>query len=139
VTTYTVAWGIDEVSETGQQTIEVTTPEELDAALDRVHAESEQPILVDIYPSDWTGLVPPGLQLGLGHPERALLVYADAEGSAYAIDPAIPDWPETITFEYGGQPTEVDPQRVRATPKAVRQAAREYIETGQRSTCLRWE
>ena len=138
MTPYVVAWGVDETSDTGQHTIEVSTPEELDATLDRAVSESEHPVLVDIYPADWTGLVPPGLQLGLGHPERAILVYADAEGSAYAMDPALPDWPESIAFEYGGQPSDVDPHRLRMTPKAARAGAREYVETGERPGGVAW-
>jgi len=137
---YTVAWGYDENADTGQFTAEVGTVAELDAVLDRIVAEAaaNRPQLLDIYPSDWSGLVPPGLQLGFGHPERATIVYADAEGSAYAFEPTLADWPEPISFEYGGQTSEVEPQRTRMTPKAGRQAARAYVETGGRPTCVEW-
>jgi hypothetical protein len=137
---YTVAWGYDEAADTGQLTAEVSTVDELDAVLDRVVTEAgNRPQLLDIYPSDWSGLVPPGLQLGLGHPERATMVYADSEGSTYALDPALPEWPESISFDYGGQWTELDPKRTRVTQSTARQATREFIETGQRPTCLEWE
>jgi hypothetical protein len=137
---YTVTWGYDENADTGQFTTEVSTIEELDAVLDRVAAEAAaSPQLLDIYPAGWSGLVPPGLQLGIGHPDRATVVYADADGSAYGFDPALPEWPEPISFDYGGQWTELDPKRTRVTPEAARQAAREYVEVGERPTSVEWE
>ena len=96
MTRYTLAWGHDDAASTEQLTVEVTTAAELDAALDGVIASADRPQMVDIYPTEWTGLVPPGLQLGIGHPDRAFVTFADTEESAVASDPALPEWPEPV-------------------------------------------
>lgn len=137
MTGYIVAWGCDDAS--GEQlTAEITTVTEMDAVLDGIAASADWPQMVDICPTKWTGLVPPGLQLGIGHAGRTALTFADADDSAVAVDPALPLWPEPLGFDYGGQRTEVDPERLSVTPETAREAARHYVETGHRPTCVAW-
>ena len=44
----------------------------------------------------------------------------------------------TIEFDFGGVPTEETPETVRVLPAAALEAAREFMATGERPTCLEW-
>jgi Immunity protein Imm1 len=46
--------------------------------------------------------------------------------------------PAAISFDYGGELTDYHPDKLRLTPKQVRQAAREYVTTGKRPTNISW-
>ncbi|MEV6596110.1 Imm1 family immunity protein [Actinoplanes sp. NPDC051346] len=45
---------------------------------------------------------------------------------------------EVIEFDYGHVPTEETPETLRVSQKVAREAAREFVRTGQRPTCLSW-
>lgn len=114
---------------------------ELDAVLDQVTtaaAGSDHPHVVSIYPTEHDGDWPPTLQVGLGHPHRAAAHWISATNAGTGYDPAIPPWPQPISFDLGGVATELPPDDTRLTPDTARQAAREYVRTGAQPICLVW-
>ncbi|GIL32038.1 Imm1 family immunity protein [Actinocatenispora comari] len=137
--TYTVSWGADDDHPSGQHVVEVATPGDLDDALNALDA-SGQLFVVDIYRSDDEHDIPFGLQLGIGHPERSFVIYlGDQPAAGLAVDRSLPEWPEDITFDYGGEPTDYHPNQTRVTSRQARDAAREYMQTGKRPTHLHWD
>ncbi|MBT8228366.1 MAG: hypothetical protein HKP61_18215 [Dactylosporangium sp.] len=80
----------------------------------------------------------PGLEVGVGHPDRAFVHFttADGLGSGHGAEPGAEPWPNTLAWDYSGQRTDYDPVKTRVTPAAARQAARQYVTTGQRPTCV---
>ncbi len=134
MTMYTLAWGHNAEDPSGQNTIRVSTADELDAALDTLAAGG--PYLVDVYQGTWTkgAPAPPGgFQLVWGHPQRAALTWL-GQDAAIAADPSLPEWPEPI----GHDQDAADPRRTRLTPAQARQALHEYLHTGQRPTSIAW-
>ena len=116
-TGYSVYWGAD-------NTIEVSAPDELDVVLDRI--ASEGPHIVDVVPD---GNDDVGLQIGVGHPDRAVLLLFGTDGG-YAHQPDLPLWADPIDFDYGGQATTYPSAHTRVTPLTARHATHEYLSTG---------
>ena len=130
--TYLVTWGSD-----GERT--VSTAEELSTVLDEVaprRGKHGAPYLVGVYLDDGEEF-PPGVEVGLGHPDRAF-VFNLGPGGGYGYEPGLDAWPEDIVFDVGGQTADYHPDQTRLTPQAARQAALEYVRTGQRPTCVEW-
>ncbi|WJK33353.1 Imm1 family immunity protein [Solwaraspora sp. WMMA2065] len=114
---YLLYWGAD-------NTASATTMEEVDEILDRVSAAG--PNMVDLTAD---GNDDAGLQIGVGHPHRAVVLIFDEDGG-YIWQPDVPEWKESIEFSYGGQPAVYSPARTRITPVAARRAVGEYLRTG---------
>jgi hypothetical protein len=135
VTTYTVAWGWDDEDPSGQNTIQVRTVEELDAALARIAglaATDGVPRWLDIYEGVWAEgdpTTPYGFQMMWGHPARAALTWL-GDDPAVACDASLPEWPEPI----GHDQDQAHPWRTRVTPAQAQEAVRHYIRTGGRPT-----
>jgi hypothetical protein len=103
---------------------------------------------VGIYPpeqlddeaSPWDAVPSPALEIGVGHPERSFVVWL-GPGGGLGVEPAAPPWPEdapAIGFDYGGDAVFINADRGRVTPAAAREAAREFVRTGRRPTCIEW-
>ena len=138
--THIVTWGRDR-----RRT--VSTVDELDATLDEI-AATGTPVSVGIYPPDeldkntspWDDPPSSALEIGLGHPDRSFVIWLGLD-AATATAPTAGPWPDgapDITFDYGGDAVFTGPDRARVTPAAAREAAREYVQTGQRPTCVEW-
>jgi hypothetical protein len=135
MTTYTLAWGRDPQDPSGQNTIRVSTVEELDAALDRI-AATGRTYLIDMYEGAWAKGEPTrpyGFQLVWGHPQRAAMTWLGKD-AAIAVDASLPELPQPIGYDQG----EAQPSDTRVTPTQVREALREYLRTGRRPTGVRW-
>ena len=138
--TYTARWGRG-------NTRSLATADDLDALFDEI-TSSGRPQTVTIYPpgyqddpdaSPWDAPPPQALEVGIGHHERAYVRWL-ADGSI-GEQPDAPPWPEgvdDIAFDYGGDPVFCGPDRARVSPEAARDAAREYLQTGQRPNRLSW-
>jgi hypothetical protein len=138
--TYVVTWSRDKRQP-------VASVAQLDAVLDEIASRSGR-YSVGIYrPEDLDNPVPPweepphgALELGVGDPDRSFVVFVGA-GGGVGTDPGMPPWPDgapDIAFDYGGDPVFCGPDRARVRPETARQAAREFVATGQRPTCLAW-
>ncbi|GAA3781267.1 hypothetical protein GCM10022225_82070 [Plantactinospora mayteni] len=82
------------------------------------------------------------IMIGIGHPERSFVDWLDrsqphGSGNRYATDPDLPPASEAIAFDFYGDWTEMPPERTRITPERAREAAREYLRTGQQPS-LAW-
>ncbi|WP_018253010.1 Imm1 family immunity protein [Salinispora mooreana] len=124
-----------------------STIAEVDTALNDA-AASGVPQVVGIYPpqhlagdaSPWDAPLPPALQIGVGHPDRSFVLWLGPEGGI-GVEAGAPPWPDgtpDIAFDYGGDAVFAGPDRARVTPDTARQAAREFVRTGQRPTCVQW-
>lgn len=136
MTVYQVQWGRGEP-------VTVASVEELDAVLDEVAGmtgDGNAPFAVSIT-EDEDGadpFGPVGLQVGFGHPSRGFVFWTGDEEGGYGREPGIGPHREGIGFDLGGQWTEYHPDETRVTPETARQAARHYVETGQRPTGIDW-
>jgi hypothetical protein len=138
VTQFRVRW------DNGQRTELVETVAELDAVLDQIeHQRSSDglPFMVDVTSTEARNQdFPVGLHMSLGHPERARVDWAGPPKPSTAFQNDILPWDgELIEFSYGGLPTEEEPETVRVSPEVAREAAREFVATGLRPTCVAWD
>jgi hypothetical protein len=127
---FVVSWGRG-----GQR--EITAAQELDPLLEEAaeQARTSGPVVVSIYRHDdghWVGM-----DIGVGHPERSFAFYNDT-GGGYGFEASLELWADDIVFDYGGAPTEYHAEETRVRPAAALHAAREYVATGRRLTCLLW-
>jgi hypothetical protein len=130
--TYTVTWGLDEETDDTHHA-RVTDADQMDHLLDTIAAtrgDGGAPFAVTIVADDDPD-AHRALQLGVGHPDRAFVLCLGDHGG-YAYEPDLPPWSEPITFNYHGEPTEYGPNRTRTTPAVAREAARQYVTTGNR-------
>lgn len=139
MTIFKVQWGGD-----GDfHDLRASTPEEVEALLDQVAASRDADgfgykvgVIVE---GVRFGVLPFGLELVLGHPERTWLFYSGPEGTALAYDPDLPPWDGgPVMFNSGGVANPYD-EELRLTPEAARRAVREFARTGCRPTCVRWD
>jgi Immunity protein Imm1 len=136
---YTVSWdGPNEVEPDRERRILISTVAELDAALDEAadQAVAEQlPYAVQVDHPRAPGCV----TIGLGDEERAFVDWLTPEGRReYAFEPHIPVEAGGVAFDVNGEWYEHDPEELRVTPMTAREAARQYVRTGLRPTCVDW-
>lgn len=122
----------------------VSTVEELDAVLDQVAASRDADgysYKVGVFADDAAvGPLPIGLEITLGHPERASVLYIGPDGTGIGYHPDTPAWDgEPVWFNASGVPTDYGPDRLRLTPAQARHAAREFVRTGHRPTTVCWD
>lgn len=126
--------------------IEIATVDELDAFLDTVAATGQQ-YGIQIAQGTITQWEPankndardelPILELGIGHPERSYLIYY-GEPFGWGINHDLPELAEHLAYNGGGESEERNPRRTRVSIDQAREAAREFIKTGQRPTNVDW-
>jgi hypothetical protein len=124
----------------------ISTVAELEGLLSfltTIHGRDGAPHGVDLLPA---GAIGGGLQLGVGHPDRAFVVWLDAgggtgpeAGGSYGIDDDLEAWPEPIGFDCGVEFVDFKPAWTRVTPRQALAAAREYVLTGAKPTLLRFD
>src|SRR5689334_15219307 len=127
---FTVYWGLDNA-------VRIGSADELDALLRRLARAHRRrtPYAIDLLPADERD---GGLQLGIGHPERAFVLSLDQPGG-YAIEPGVAPWPDSIAFDCGYEVVEFKPEWTRVTAQAAMEAARRYASTGIRPANLRFD
>jgi hypothetical protein len=136
---YTLHWGPDNARR-------ISTVAELEGLLSfltTVRGRDGAPHGIDLLPAGETG---GGMQLGIGHPHRAFVVWLDAGDDAgpgacgsYGIDDDLEAWPEPIGFDCGPEVIDFKPAWTRVTPRQAVEAAREYMLTGAKPTFLRFD
>jgi hypothetical protein len=140
---YVVSWDGPSEEEPGRgNEVPVSTVDELDAVLDRVAAQAtaeDLPYAVQVHRPGRHGAV----MFGIGHSVRSFLDWLDRgqpHGTAdrYAVEPGVSAASEPVAFDFYGDWTEMPPERTRVTPLAARDAAREFVRTGGRPTCVEW-
>jgi hypothetical protein len=136
---YTVSWDGPSARQPDRgNEVQVSTVDELDRALYQVAeqaAAEKLPYAVQVYRPDATGSV----MIGIGHPERSFIDWLMPKGHReYGYLADIDAWGEPIGFDVYGEWHEHEPEQARITPATAREAAREYVRTGQRPTCVEW-
>jgi hypothetical protein len=121
--TYTIGWSYGSAR--------VETAEETGAVLDRVATDPRGPLLMHVAPGDDNGSL---MELVWGHPDRAMVMYADNDQGGWGVDPSLPPLAEDLDYNYGS----VEPARTRVTAAAARKAVQEYVTTGKQPTNLSW-
>ncbi|MEV6596112.1 Imm1 family immunity protein [Actinoplanes sp. NPDC051346] len=134
--TFKVQW------DNGKKIIPVENVDQLDAALDRVAQErgpKGRVFVVDITNGEDFDAIPIGLHMTVGHPVRNKVIWI-GPGDGIGCEPDVEPWHgEEIVFDYGHLPTEEPPEYLRVSPEKAREAAREFIRTNMRPTCLLWD
>ncbi|BFU43133.1 Imm1 family immunity protein [Krasilnikovia sp. MM14-A1004] len=125
----------------GEKTASVSSATELDEVLNRIEAQRGPTglhFVVDITKNEEHRGMPVGLHMSVGHPDRARVFWI-GPGDGVGYEPGVTAWDgKPIEFDYGHLPTEEDPNCLRVTPVKAREAARQFVETGERPTCLAW-
>ncbi|HEV7965105.1 MAG TPA: Imm1 family immunity protein [Actinoplanes sp.] len=133
----TLHWGRDNARR-------ISTVAELEGLLSflaTIRGRDGAPHAVDLLPA---GATEGGLQLGIGHPRRAFAVWLGGDDTvsgrgSYGIDDDLEAWPEPISFDCGVEVVDFKPAWTRVTPEQAMRAAREYMLTGTKPTCLRFD
>ncbi len=138
---FVIGWGRDDDLPDGQPRVPVANVEELDRVLDRLEHErgvDGASYLVEIADEDsGDGFITYHLQIGLGHPERASLHFIGEPAGGIGYEPGLAPWTGgTVTFDENGEPAEYGPDQMRVSPKVAREAAREWVRTGVRPSCV---
>lgn len=68
---------------------------------------------------------------------RSFLIY-DGEPFGWGINHDLPELAEHLAYNGGGESEERNPRRTRVSIDQAREAAREFIKTGQRPTNVDW-
>src|SRR2546421_6066894 len=97
---YTLHWGRDNA----RRISSVADLEGLLSFLATLRGREGAPHGVDLLPAGAAG---GGLQLGIGHPQRAFAIWLD--DAAYGIDDDLEAWPEPIGFDCGREVIDFKP------------------------------
>lgn len=127
----------------------VSTAAELDAVLDAIDSGGVPTSVGLCSVEQWLRFSevcvwdePPSalLEFGIGHPDRSFVIWSGPD-AAVAAAPAAGPWPAgaaDIAFDYGGDAVFAGAGRACIMPAAAREAARQFVHTGRRPTCVEW-
>ncbi|MGS2619682.1 Imm1 family immunity protein [Micromonospora sp. LZ34] len=73
--------------------------------------------------------MPPGLQIGCGHPTHAFAVHI-ADDGGFLNDPTVETPSGRLSFDLGGVPTEYPTENLRIQPETAIQIAATFLKTG---------
>lgn len=119
------------------QRADVSTAAELDALLDRIEADpavSEAPPLVELVTSDESR----ALDIGLARPGYSVVIWHDDDADEVLSSRGAISVPSDAAFDFGGTWTHI-PDGSAIPVDLARQAAREFMTTGCRPTCIEWQ
>ncbi|HEY0696548.1 MAG TPA: Imm1 family immunity protein [Micromonospora sp.] len=124
-----VTWAYDRGDHRDRYESDVADPVSLEGLLREI-PQAGEPVVVSTW--EETGdpdELPPGLQIGLGHPEYAFAVHITEDGD-YLTDPAVQPPSGGISFDLGGVPTEYPTDYLRLRPAAAIQVAATFLKPG---------
>ncbi|MFY1700250.1 Imm1 family immunity protein [Micromonospora sp. WMMA1923] len=125
-----VTWTYDRGDHRDNHEADVTEPAALETLLAEIHQAGE-PVVVTIFsdPADDPDDLPPGLQVGLGHPTHAFAVHI-ADDGGYLHDRSVDAPGRGVSFDFGGVPTEYPAEHLRLRPETVIRVAGTFLATG---------
>ncbi|GGM28390.1 hypothetical protein GCM10011608_11460 [Micromonospora sonchi] len=125
-----VTWAYDRGDHRDNHEVDLSAPAALSAVLHEIHQAGE-PVAVTIFSQaiDDPDELPPGLQIGLGHPTHSFAVHIAADG-AYLNDPTVEAPTAGLSFDLGGVPTEYPAEYLRIRPDTAIQIATAFLATG---------
>ncbi|MET7949765.1 Imm1 family immunity protein [Micromonospora sp. NPDC005324] len=125
-----VTWTYDRGEQRDNHEVELTDPNAFEALLREVQQAGE-PVVLSLV-SDTTDDpddLPPGMQIGLGHPTHAFAVHI-ADDGAYLNDPTAQIPADGVAFDLGGVPTEYQAEDLQLRPETAIQLAVTFLKTG---------
>lgn len=125
-----VTWAYDRGDHRDNHEVDLTDPTALETLLQEIHQAGE-PVAVTIFSetADDPDELPPGLQIGLGHPTHAFAVYIADDGD-YLNDLTVQAPNRAASFDLGGVPTEYPAEHLRIRPETAIQIAAIFLKTG---------
>lgn len=146
VTSLTCAWGnASGTTGSGQHEAMTGTGDEVARLIERVGVEARDRGVaeqVNVWAGRWNRGDPeppnPLIQVLVGHPDRASIVWHEVEHSYQAVDDDLPPLAEDITYERGGQADAMPPEATRVHPATVTQVLTTFLATGTRATDVTW-
>jgi ethanolamine utilization protein EutQ (cupin superfamily) len=121
----------------GQEPARVSTVAELDELLDRLHADPavrDAPPLVELVTADESR----ALDVGLARPAYSVLLWHDDDADEVLASEGTIATDDDAAFNFGGTWTHI-PDRSAIAVDLARRAAREFLTTGRRPTCVEWK
>lgn len=116
----------------------VSTETELDAVLDQVAVESAAKGIAFAVQIN-RAASPGAVMIGVGDPGRSFVDWLMDKGHRlYGHEPGVAAGADPVAYDVYGNFHEHPPEQSRVTPAVAREAAREYVRTGQRPTCVSW-
>jgi hypothetical protein len=124
-----VTWAYDRGDHRDNHEVDRTDPGALEALLHEIHRAGE-PVVVTIFSqtTDDPDELPPGLQIGLGHPTHAFAVHI-ADDGGYLSDPTVESPSGRLSFDLGAVPTEYPAEHLRLRPETAIQIAAAFLRT----------
>ncbi|MCX4469414.1 Imm1 family immunity protein [Micromonospora sp. NBC_01655] len=124
-----VAWAYDRGDHRDNHEVALSDPAALSAVLHEIHQAGE-PVAVTIFSqaTDDPEELPPGLQIGLGHPTYSFVVHI-ADDGGYLNDPTVVTPAAGLSFDLGGVPTEYPVEHLRIRPETAIQIATAFLDT----------
>ncbi|MFY1683638.1 Imm1 family immunity protein [Micromonospora sp. WMMD730] len=128
-----VTWTYDRGDQRDNHEVELTGPDALEALLHEIQQAGE-PVVLTIFgdTADDPDDLPPGIQIGLGHPTHAFAVHI-ADDGGYLTDPTDPtaETPAAgLRFDFGGVSTECPAEHLQLRPETAIQLAVAFLRTG---------
>lgn len=127
-----VTWTYDRGDQRANHEVELDDPNALEALLREIQKTGE-PVVVTIFDelNEDSDDLPPGIQIGLGHPTYAFALHV-ADDGGYVNDPMVETPTEGLQFDFGGVPTEYPAECLRLRPETAVQLAVTFLKTGGR-------
>ncbi|MGW5081447.1 Imm1 family immunity protein [Micromonospora echinospora] len=125
-----VTWTYDRGDQRDNHEVELTDPHALEALLREIQQAGE-PVVLTIFSdtNDDPDDLPPGIQIGLGHPTHAFAVHI-ADDGGYLNDPTAETPTEGLQYDFGGVPTEYPAEHLQLRPETAIQLAVAFLKTG---------
>jgi hypothetical protein len=123
-----VTWTYDRGDRRDNHEVELTDPDALEALLREIQQAGE-PVVVTTFDdiADDLDDLPPGIQIGLGHPTHAFAVHI-ADDGGYLNDPTAETPTEGLEFDFGGVPTEYLAEHLQLRPETAIQLAVTFLK-----------
>jgi hypothetical protein len=121
----------------GQQPAQVSMVAELDELLDRVHADPtmrDAPPLVELVSADESR----ALDVGLARANYSVVIWHDDDADEVLASTGTLEIDADAAFNFGGTWTHI-PDRSAIPVELARLAAREFLTTGRRPSCVDWQ
>lgn len=125
-----VTWTYDRGDQRDNHEVELTDPHALETLLREIQQAGE-PVVLTIFSetNDDPDDLPPGIQIGLGHPTHAFAVHI-ADDGGYLNDPTAESPTEGLQYDFGGVPTEYPAEYLQLRPETAIQLAVAFLMTG---------
>ncbi|MEV4481770.1 Imm1 family immunity protein [Micromonospora coxensis] len=123
-----VTWTYDRGDHRDNYEVELTDPDALEVLLREIQQAGEPVVLTIFSDIDGPDDLPPGIQIGLGHPTHAFAVDI-ADDGGYLNDPTAETPPAGLQFDFGGVPTEYPAEHLQLRPETAIQLAVIFLKT----------